>query len=202
MIWDDPQAAQALQDLITKKIESLDKIRTDYLNQIASEKLSEADVDDLQCQIFAIDDRISNLTKSQDDINRLGDDQKHTYVLNNNVKLGDVTKMSNGKISINGDGAQLSIHEITHVRQSLDAGGLNFDKYTKKLQYTGPGVEIQANAELEAYQMQFSYQKNDFGTGNILYSPREITIQMIGNLKMADGTLIYPAIYNKYIKNK
>ncbi len=96
---------------------------------------------------------------------------------------------------------KLIIHEITHVRQSLEAGKLKFNPKTNKLQYTAPGAEVQIKAEMEAYQKQFSIKRTDFGSNLNLRSPNEITPQMIGNIRRSYGTLLYPDIY-RYVQRR
>ena len=71
--------------------------------------------------------RISNLNISKADIDVLGADQNNVYALSP-ISGGEhkVRQGSDGKVYIETSSEALSIHEITHVRQSLDAGGLKF----------------------------------------------------------------------------
>ena len=39
-------------------------------------------------------------------------------------------------------------------------------------------------------------------SGQNLRSPNEITPQIVGNMRRANGALIYPAIYNRYVRNQ
>jgi hypothetical protein len=201
MIWEDASLEEVnrLKESLTNRISALNAQMADYQNTLNSGTLSDAEVETYTTEIAAYGDMVSNLNQSIADINKLGDDQNHTYGLNSSTSTteGYVSKGTTGTINIVGDGMQLTIHEITHVRQSLDAGRFNFSS-NNKLQYTGPGVEVQEQAELEAYQKQFSVHRTDLGSGLNLRSPNDITPQIIGNIRRNNGALVYPAIHNKY----
>jgi hypothetical protein len=206
MIWDEASLEEInkLKESLQSRIDELNTKKENYQSMINNGTLNDADVEIYTKEVSAFRDMASNLNQSTADINKLGGDPSHTYALssNENIVAGYVSKGTNGKISIVGDGMALTVHEITHVRQSLDAEQLNFDTETNKLQYTGPGVEIKANAEVEAYQKQFSVKRTDLGTGLNLRGPNEITPQVIGNRRRANGALVYPDIYNRYVRNQ
>lgn len=52
-------------------------------------------------------------------------------------------------------------HEVTHVRQSLDAGGLRFSTNGELLN-AGVGIRSVSNMEIEAYKMQYSYDRSSW----------------------------------------
>jgi hypothetical protein len=86
----------------------------------------------------------------------------------------------------------MSIHEITHVRQSLNAGGLNFNS-DGKLTLSGTRAAVSA-MEVEAYRMQYSYDRSfpcDFFGGGGL---RGINIHSVGGI-IHDNQLLYPVIF-------
>jgi RHS repeat-associated protein len=205
MIWDDASLEEAhrLKTQLTNLISSYNASIESYQRMIASGGLSDVDIERYTHEISAFKEMVSNFGTSIADIDRLGNDETHTYVLTSNAdtKSGYVVRNSDGKISIVGNGNNLTVHEITHIRQSLDAGGLNFSSKNNRLEYTGPGVETQVNAEIEAYQKQFSVRRTDLGSGLDLRHPNQISPQVVGNMKRADGTLIYPTIYNRYVRN-
>ena len=201
MIWDKASIEEAnnLKVSLNGQITDLNRQIEKYQKEIDSGTLNDADVEANKKEITAFGERVSNIKKSVEDIDRLGNDQKHTFVLNSstNTKMGYVEKGRNGKINIIGNGGDLTVHEITHIRQSLDAGKLIFDSKTNKLGYSGIGVKIQANAEVEAYQKQFSIHRTNLNTGLPLQSPTDITPQVVGKIKRTDGSLMYPVI-NKF----
>jgi len=205
MIWDSTSVAEVnnLKTSLNDQIKHLNDQIESYSEDIESGDLFEDEIVAHIDEISAFGERVSNIRKSINDIDKLGDDQRHTYVLNSNESTTDgyVAKGRDGKISIVGNGGELTVHEITHIRQSLDAGKLNFDPNNKKLQYISPNVAVQANQEVEAYQRQFSIKRTDLGTGIKFYSPNEITPQVVGKIRRPNGTLVYPAIYNRYVRN-
>lgn len=62
---------------------------------------------------------------------------------------------SDCKVYIEISSSALSIHEITHVRESLDAEGLKFSK-NGELRNVSNGIKGVSNMEVEAYQVQYS----------------------------------------------
>ena len=78
-------------------------------------------------KIADFESRISNLNQSKSDIDLLGhDSQKYKLTQVSGEGAHKVRLENNGTISIETSEDALSIHEITHVRQALDAGGLEF----------------------------------------------------------------------------
>jgi len=199
MIWDDESLEEAneLKVNLGNKRDELNAKSVNHQKMIESGTLTDDEVKAYTNEISAFKAMASNLDQSIKDIDKLGDDDQHTYTLNSNkdTKEGYVSKETDGKISITGNDESLTVHEITHVRQSLDAGKLRFDKVTNKLQYTSQRAEIQTKEEVEAYQKQFSVHRSDLNTGLNLRSPNEITPKMVGNMKRANGTFMYPAIH-------
>jgi len=204
MIWDEASiaAVNGLKESLKNRITSLEEYKVRIQNSLNSNDLNDSEIEKYSNELTAVNDMTSNVQTSLKDVDRLGDDQKHTYVLTSNKsgENGYVQKGTNGKINIVSNGEDLTVHEITHVRQSLDAGKLNFDLKNNKLQYTSPNVAVQANEEAEAYQKQYSVKRSDNIGGIFFKYPSEITPQRVGYMKRANGTLAYPAIY-KYFNN-
>lgn len=104
------------------------------------------------------------MNQSKSDIDLLGhDSQKYKLTQVSGEGAHKVRLENNGTISIETSEDALSIHEITHVRQALDAGGLEFsDSGCLK----NPGTRAKGSqryiaiseAEIEAYKMQYSYR--------------------------------------------
>jgi len=205
MIWDSTSVAEVnnLKTSLNDQIKHLNDQIENYSEDIESGDLYGDEIIEHIDEISAFGERVSNIGKSINDIDKLGDDQRHTYVLNSNGSTTDgyVAKGRDGKISIVGNGGSLTVHEITHVRQSLDAGRLDFNS-NKKLQYISLNITIQANQEVEAYQRQFSIKRTDLSTGLNLRNPNEITPQVVGKMRWPNGTFKYPAIHNRYFRNQ
>ena len=93
------------------------------------------DISKQERKIADFESRISNLNQSKSDYWFLGhDSQKYKLTQVSGEGAHKVRLENNGTISIETSEDALSIHEITHVRQALDAGGLEFSAsgYMKK----------------------------------------------------------------------
>lgn len=159
--------------------------------------------------ISDLNQRISNLEQSKSDIDLLGNDTHNTYKFTSVSGDGAhmVTKGEDGLIYIETSGDALSIHEITHVRQAMKAGGLEF---TSNGQLKNPGTREKSqiekyqsisNAEVEAYQKQFSFQPESMP--NRVSSIFMIDVHYVGSITYLNGKYGYPEIraYSKYIKH-
>ena len=125
----------------------------------------------------------------------MGGDQKHIYALSP-ISGGEhrVRQGSDGKVYIETSSDAMSIHEITHIRQSLNAGGLKFSANGELLN-SGVGLKSISGMEIEAYKMQYSYDGTFPGNlgGRGLQG---IDVHSVGGI-MNDGKPVYPAI-NQY----
>ena len=194
MIWEDPKDAENLKSRIDNKIESINKDNTKLQAKIDKGGLSNKKLAKLRNRLAENNERINNLNQSKADIDLLGEDN-NTYVLSNinggehHVRLGD-----DQKVYIETSSDALSIHEITHVRQSLVAGGLKFKN--GNLLNTGTTSRGKAKIEIEAYKMQYSYDKSFPGYIN---SINDINIQSVGNIKKENGEFVYQEINTLYM---
>ena len=185
---------------VDAKINSLSKKNSKIQARMDQGGLSEKKLKRLQNKLFENNIRITNLNQSKDDIDLLGDDPHNVYVFStigggeHHVRLGDDNRVY---IETSSDG--LLIHEITHIRQSLMAGGLDFsgkgellnvgNKYKGEEKYM-----IISNMEIEACKMQYSYDKSF--PGNVK-SINDINIYSVGEI-MNGGNPTYLHIY-KYM---
>ena len=155
----------------------------------------------LQDHINEMHNRISHLQKCISDIEMLSLDENHYYEINSipegthYVKQGD-----NNTIIIESSSTAMSIHEITHVAQALNAGGLSFDN--GKLINAGRTLFQITHYEIEAYRRQFSYDDTSFPGYNPNGKLNGINVHSVGNIRNADGMLVYPKIkeYSEQIK--
>jgi len=194
MIWDDPQESDKLKKDIQDQQQILSSKIGDNLAKIFNGGLSEKQLSKLEKETNEIIASTKNLQQAVEDIDRLGADQDNVYAFNHTSGgQHNVRKGSDGIIYIDTSSNALSIHEITHVRQSLTSGGLRFD-HNGRLYNAGNGERRQAMMEVEGYQMQYSYDKSFPGyTGNKgLFG---IDIHSVGNIR-DNGVLVYPNIYN------
>ena len=190
MIWEDPKDAEKLKTRIDKRIERINQDNTKLQAKIDRGGLSDKKLARLEGRISEGRDRIANLHKSKADIDLLGADQEHVYALSQiSGGIHTVRSGEGNKVYIETSSDALSIHEITHVRQSLEAGGLRF--MDGKLLNVGTSERSIAKMEIEAYQMQYSYDKSFPGAVSSL---KDINIQSVGNIKNDKGDFVYPGI--------
>ena len=185
MIWDDQNAADNLKKKADEKILKLNEINNKLTESLTTLNYSEDQKTDIQNLISGSTDRIADLSQSKIDIDQLGNDKDHKYVINDQGggTIGNVTLKSDGKISINAPNNNLAFHEIKHITQSLNSNELVFRG--GNLQNEGSTKTDRMNNEVQGYQFQFSYSGTipEFGT---IYSPRAITPAMVGNMKNPD----------------
>jgi hypothetical protein len=200
-IWEDPEEAERLKNNIDNRITSVKKAIAKKQAKLDKEDLSEKQAAKLEREISNDNDRISNLNTSKDDIDVLGADENNVYKLSQtNGGEHKVRQGSDGKVYIETSSDALSIHEITHVRQSLNAGGLEFSSNGELINATGyarQGSEQWYKAitgnEVEASKMQYSYDLSFPGrTSNL----QGINVHSVGNI-MNNGQPVYLLI-NKY----
>ncbi|WP_455077997.1 RHS repeat-associated core domain-containing protein [Prevotella histicola] len=195
MKWEDPKEAEKLKNQINTKIESIKKDISNYQKKLMQEGLSTRKVEKINEQINEAESRISNLDKSKSDIDLLGQDENNTYVLTR-IDGGrhTVRQGNNEKVYIETSSDALSIHEITHVRQSLTSGGLRFGRGGELLN-AGKSLAAIANMEIEAYRMQYSFDTtfpgNTYGKGL-----KGIDLQSVGNIMDDQHQIVYPIIYD------
>gem|GEM_PF-2102540 len=204
MIWEDPKQSESLKTSINNRIESINKNTSKLQSEIETGKgkilfwlykLNDKQIANRRNKISENGQKIDLLQKSLADIDVLGGDQKHIYALSP-ISGGEhrVRQGSDGKVYIETSSDAMSIHEITHIRQSLNAGGLKFSTNGELLN-SGVGLKSVSGMEIEAYKMQYSYDGTFPGNlgGRGLQG---IDVHSVGGI-MNDGKPVYPAI-NQY----
>ena len=96
----------------------------------------------------------------------------------------------------------MSIHEITHVKQSLESGGLEFSEGGKllnagsRLSPRKGRYEVISQMEVDAYRMQYSFDRSFPGYARSL---NDINVHSVGNI---GNGMIYEEIrdYSEYLK--
>ncbi|MCQ2161906.1 MAG: RHS repeat-associated core domain-containing protein [Bacteroidales bacterium] len=197
--WEDPQAAEQLKRNIDKKIANLnDKV---LKNQSKLEKsgLTEKQYIKRESKILESVERIENLNRSKADIDLLETDQNNIYTFSHTSGGKHEVYQQDGIVYIETSSDAISIHEITHVRQSLNTGELQFSSEGKLIN-PGKGLKGISDMEIEAYKMQYSYDLSFPGylSGRGLQG---IDVHSVGAI--TDGSnLVYPTInfYSKILK--
>ena len=206
--WEDPAQAEKLKAKIDNKITSIQKSILAQKTRLESNRAKGKDISKQERKIADFESRISNLNQSKSDIDLLGhDSQKYKLTQVSGEGAHKVRLENNGTISIETSEDALSIHEITHVRQALDAGGLEFSAsgYLKN-----PGTRAKSSqqyiaiseAEIEAYKMQYSYRPESLPipVDNISI----INVHYVGSIKDPNGGYGYPMIkdYSDFLKGQ
>lgn len=195
MIWENPEEAKQLVGKIENKISSLDRKIHKMEQKIAGGNLSKKKIESYNARIGDYKERISNLNQSIEDITLLGIDD-HIYTFANVDGGRHSVYESSGKVYIEKSSIALAIHEITHVRQSLMAGGLSFNPNGYLLNIGSPrDYEKIAAAEIEAYKKQFSFDESFPGR---VKSLQDINVKSVGNIRDEKGRIVYNSIYNYY----
>ena len=206
--WEDPAQAEKLKAKIDNKITSIQKSILAQKARLESNQAKGKDISKQERKIADFESRISNLNQSKSDIDLLGhDSQKYKLTQVSGEGAHKVRLENNGTISIETSEDALSIHEITHVRQALDAGGLEFsDSGCLK----NPGTRAKglqryiaiSEAEIEAYKMQYSYRPESLpiSVDNISI----INVHYVGSIKDPNGGYGYPMIkdYSDFLKSQ
>ena len=206
--WEDPAQAEKLKAKIDNKITSIQKSILVQKARLESNQAKGKDISKQERKIADFESRISNLNQSKSDIDLLGhDSQKYKLTQVSGEGAHKVRLENNGTISIETSEDALSIHEITHVRQALDAGGLEFsDSGCLK----NPGTRAKGSqryiaiseAEIEAYKMQYSYRPESLpiSVDNISI----INAHYVGSIKDPNGGYGYPMIkdYSDFLKGQ
>ena len=206
--WEDPAQAEKLKAKIDNKTTSIQKSILAQKARLESNQAKGKDISKQERKIADFESRISNLNQSKSDIDLLGhDSQKYKLTQVSGEGAHKVRLENNGTISIETSEDALSIHEITHVRQALDAGGLEFsDSGCLK----NPGTRAKGSqryiaiseAEIEAYKMQYSYRPESLpiSVDNISI----INVHYVGSIKDPNGGYGYPMIkdYSDFLKSQ
>ena len=195
MTWENPEEAKNLENNIEKRISSLNNKISKIEDKISKGNLSVQQIDKLNNKIDNYKRQISCLNQSIKDIILLGEDS-HLYSFINVDGGRHSVYESNNIIHIDKSSDALAIHEITHIRQSLVAGGLNFSSNGYLLNIGSPNnFEKMAAMEIEAYRSQYSYDNSFPGIANSL---QDINIRSVGNIKDEKGNFVYPQINELY----
>ena len=192
MIWENPEEANNLRIAIDTRIASLNRNLSRDQSRLDRGGMNRRRTDRIEHRISEMTEMIGHLSRSKADIDRLGADPNNVYRLCNTVRDGKhfVRQSSDGTVIIETSGLNaMAIHEIAHIRQSLDAGGLQWSQDGRLLN-AGTHPWARARNEIEAYQMQFSYDRSFPGGMRRLQG---IDVHSVGNI-MHNGVPVYPHI--------
>ncbi|MFY1047294.1 DUF6443 domain-containing protein [Chryseobacterium sp. GP-SGM7] len=191
--WGDPKEQDNLNKFVANRISKLQKAIDKIQDQIDKGGLSDNQLSKLTTELTENRKMIGFMEQSIKDIEAIGKAPEVFYLASPSQKDGthSVFKKigSNGKekINIEGTTTAMKLHEIRHVGQSFEAGGMKFNakgqllnvpkKINNKLNYN-------AN-EVEAYRVGYSYDNTSFpGT---VYSLEDINEESLINLSTSSS---------------
>ncbi|MEZ4886490.1 MAG: RHS repeat-associated core domain-containing protein [Chitinophagales bacterium] len=195
MIWEDPKQAERLNKSINSRIESIDKNSTKIQAQIDKGGLSDKKLAKLEGKLADNSQKVEMLNQSLADVEAIGN-ATETYKLGSpsaSDGTHGVVKGADGVIKIEGSNTGLHIHEIRHVGQSIEAGGVKFNKDGKLLN-AATTLEGARNNEVNAYQTQFSFD-GSYPAG--ASSLKDINGTTLMNIKTSDGRTVYEKLKDK-----
>ena len=192
MQWEDPKDAEKLNKSVNKKIENVGKDSAKIQAQIDKGGLSDKKLAKLEGKLADNTKKVGLLNQSLTDIKAIGD-AKETYTLSGPSKSDGthgVVKTQSGVINIEGSNTGLHLHEIRHVGQSIEAGGVKFNSNGQLLNsartYEG-GIQNEVNA----YQIQYSFDGSyPIGASSL----NDINSTTLFNIKGENGEPTYKAL--------
>jgi uncharacterized protein YoxC len=189
MVWEKPKQAEKLVGLINKRIEKIEKSSEKIRAKIEKGSLSDKKVAKLEGRLAENSQKVALLNQSLSDIEVIG---KAVEVFNlTGPSMSDgthgVVKNEKGIIQIEGSNTGLHLHEIRHVGQSIEAGGVKFNK-SGQLLNAATTLEGARNNEVNAYQVQYSYDNSYPANASSL---KDINPTSLMKIKSPDGIVVY-----------
>jgi RHS repeat-associated protein len=204
--FDKPEEAQKLINNLENKKTELSANILKWKNEKESSDVKGKRLKTLEKNISNANKRIENLNKSIEDINCLANDGEHIYHFNNIEGIGarhGIRKGEGKNIYIDTSSDAISVHEITHIRQALDADNFNFNNKNMLLN-PGNGIRSISFNEVEAYQRQYSVDGSF--PGNLYDKGIDgITLHSVGNIyDNKTNSFVYPQIkqYSDNVKKQ
>ena len=189
MIWKDPKDAERLNKSVNNKIKSIGNDNTKIQAKIDKGGLSDKKLGRLQNRLVDNNSKVGLLNNSISDIKAIGE-AKETYALagaGQSDGTHRVVKDSKGIIQIEGSNTGIHLHEIRHVGQSIEAGGLRFNSDGQLLNSATTIVGGYAN-EVEAYKVGYSYDgQYPVSAGSL----KDINQKSLMDIKFEDGKSVY-----------
>ena len=203
MEWEDDKEAERLKRKV-KKMQSLKRENDKKQSKLDKGGLSDKKVKRLKAKIAENQERISHLQTSLNDIDILGNDKNNVYALSK-TDGGEhhVRKAEDGRVLIETSSDAISLHEISHVRQSLNSYGKLLFSPNGYLYNAGrTSAERFSKMEIEAYRIQYSY---DLSFPGNLYKKgiQGIDAKSVGNIYNPNtGKYVYEIIHKYSLKLK
>lgn len=194
MIWEDPKQAERLTKSVNNRIEGIEKNSAKIQAKIDEGGLSDKKLARLEGRLAENSQKTELLNQSLSDIEAIGNAAEIFKLGSPSSSDGThgVVKGADGVITIEGSNTGLHVHEIRHVGQSIEAGGVKFNKDGKLLN-AATTLEGARNNEVNAYQTQYSYD-GSYPAG--ASSLKDINATSLMKIKTTDGRVVYKNLQN------
>ncbi|MBC7566904.1 MAG: hypothetical protein H7223_08040 [Pedobacter sp.] len=189
MIWEDPKYGERLNKRVNSRITSIGNDNAKIQSQIDKGGLSEKKHGKLQDRLADNNSKVGLLNQALGDIKAIGE-AKETFALagpSQSDGTHGVVKDSKGVIQIEGSSTGLHLHEMRHIGQSLQAGGLKFSNNGNLLNSATTKAGARNN-EVNSYRVGYAYDGN-YPVG--AQSLKDINQTTLMNIKLPDGTPVY-----------
>ncbi|MHA3046222.1 RHS repeat domain-containing protein [Riemerella anatipestifer] len=170
--WGDPKDQDKLTRNVNKRIETLNKNNANIQAKIEKGGLTDRKLAKLNNQLEENNTMISYMKQSLEDIQTIANAKEVFYLTGPSQSDGThgvlktVDKDNKEIINIEGTGVAIHLHEIRHVGQGYEAGGLRFNKEGKML---NPAITKDKQdyakgraLEVEAYRVGYSYDTGSY----------------------------------------
>ena len=197
LIWEDKAKSKIehIQNELSKKIKYYENNVIDKIIYLLQSDISDKKRERKEKELEDDLTNLQYLLNSYNDINLLANDKDNIYGLTKTDENGAHYVYKEGNVVfIEYSSDALIVHEVGHIRQSLEHGGLEFAPSGKLLNSGRKNSRDFSNNEVEAYRLQYAFDKKSFpgvGVSNIL----DINYDTVGTLLDPEGNLRYPKIY-------
>ncbi len=174
-ISSNDQSITNSQNTITSNNEKLSKLRADVASgSLAGKNLKSANKEigkleksnaSANANITEMQGQNALLNQSLGDIGNMRTDVNFNYTFGSpdaGSSAHFITRGTGNNVIIQGSNDGLYVHEIRHVGQSLANGGLRFSSSGKLIAVGSPDRNVTRQQEVNAYQVQFSFDRNSY----------------------------------------
>src|SRR5690606_357145 len=198
MIWEDPKQAERLNKSINNRIENVEKNSAKIQAQIDKGGLSDKKLAKLENRLAENSQKVALLNQSLADVEAIGNAAETYRLTGPSASDGThgVVQGSDGVINIEGSNTGLHIHEIRHVGQSIEAGGVKFNKDGRLLNAASTYPQAR-QFEIEAYRNQYSFDGSyPAGASSLI----DINERSLMEIKLENGRRVYKSLEDRKTK--
>ncbi|MFY1048439.1 DUF6443 domain-containing protein [Chryseobacterium sp. GP-SGM7] len=195
--WGDPKDQEKLTKNVNSRVEKLTKSNAEIQTKIDKGGLNEKKLAKLNAQMADNTSMLGKMEQSLKDIKTIADAKEVFYLTKPSESDGThgvvKTTGKDGKerINIEGTDTSLHLHEIRHVGQSYEAGGMKFNN-KGRLKISATSFSDGREKEVEAYKVGYSYDTGSYPVP--VNSVNDINEKNLMDIKTSDGTQVYKSL--------